>query len=279
MSVVALLASSLVLAPIRLWPGEAPGALGKGPDDVPTLTPYLAAKPCGTAIVVLPGGGYGMLADHEGAGYAEYLNTLGISAFVLKYRLGSHGYRDPVERQDAMRAMRFVRSRAAEWGIDPARVGIMGSSAGGHLASTVLTRWDEGSASSDDPIERQSCRPDFGILCYAVITMGPLSHAGSRENLLGKNPTSVQIEDLSNENHVTDRTPPCFIWHTVADDAVPVENSLMFASALREHHVPFDLHLYQKGGHGLGLGDKAPFEHVLPWVHDLASWLRSNGWI
>jgi acetyl esterase/lipase len=273
------MSSSQVGSPIRLWSGDAPGALGQKDDDIPTLTPFLADQPNGTAVVILPGGGYGALADHEGSNYARFLNTLGISGFVLKYRLGSHGYHDPVERQDAARAMRLVRSRAAEWKLRPDRVGIMGSSAGGHLASTILTHFDAGKPGDADPIEQQSSRPDFGILCYAVISMGPYGHAGSRENLLGKHPTEMQIVDLSNETRVTEQTPPCFIWHTVADDVVPVENSMMFAQALRAHHVPFDLHLYQKGGHGLGLGDGPPFAKVLPWAHDLTFWLRANGWI
>lgn len=268
-----------VLSPVRLWAGDAPGAHGQKPEDIPILTPYLAEHPNGTGIVVLPGGAYGMLADHEGKGYALYLNSLGINAFVLNYRLGSHGYRDPVERQDAARAMRLVRARAQDWGVQPNKIGIMGSSAGGHLASTILTHFDTGNLGAVDPIERQSCRPDFGILCYAVISMTDIGHAGSRENLLGKNPTPAQIEDLSNEKQVTDKTPTCFIWHTVADNAVPVENSILFASALRAHHVPFDLHLYQKGGHGLGLGDGPPFAHVLPWARDLEAWLKTNGWL
>jgi acetyl esterase/lipase len=280
MTLCILIAAAAVAAtPIRLWPGDAPGALGQKPEDIPTLTPYLAEHPNGTGIVVLPGGGYGALAEHEGKGYAEYLNTLGINAFVVKYRLGSSGYRDPAERQDAARALRIVRARAGEWGVRPDRIGIMGSSAGGHLASTLLTHFDAGQPGSPDPIERVSCRPDFGILCYAVITMGPLGHSGSRENLLGKTPTDAQIQDLSNEKQVTAETPPCFIWHTVADDAVPVENSILFAEALRAHHVPFDLHLYQKGGHGLGLGDGPPYSKLLPWAADLRGWLRANGWL
>ncbi len=270
------------LAPLRLWAGDAPGARGTTPDDIPTLTPYLppASQATGAAFVVCPGGGYGGLAtDHEGRAYAEWLNQYGIAAFVLKYRLGAHGYRHPSMLYDAVRALRTVRARAAEWHVDPHKIGIMGSSAGGHLASTLLTHFDAGQPASADPIERQSSRPDLGVLCYAVITMGEHTHLGSRLNLLGEHPSDALIAELSNEKHVTPQTPPCFLWHTDEDPAVPVENSLDFAAALRRNGVPFDLHIYQKGGHGLGLGDEtAPFSHALPWTHDLLYWLTLQGW-
>src|SRR5262245_25245669 len=184
-----------------LWPEGAPGALGKSSNDIPTLTVFLppADKASGAAIVVCPGGGYGGLAPHEGADYALFLNQQGVTAFVLRYRLGSQGYRHPRMLEDAQRAIRTVRARAAEWKIDPKRVGIMGSSAGGHLASTALTHFDAGSSNDPDPIERQSSRPDVGILCYAVITMGPNTHQGSKNNLLGKEPSPGLVELLSNE--------------------------------------------------------------------------------
>jgi acetyl esterase/lipase len=266
--------------PIPLWPDGAPGAKGHEPGDIPTLTPYLVASlpakssPGRPAIVVCPGGGYGMLAPHEGEGYARWLNLHGIDAFVLKYRLGSNGYRHPAMLQDAARAVRTVRAHAGEWRVDPRRVGIMGSSAGGHLASTLLTHFDAGNPDASDPVERQSSRPDFGILCYAVITMGPLTHQGSKENLLGKSPSPELVEFLSNEKQVTDDTPPCFIWHTGEDTTVPLENSLAFAAALRAHHVPFDLHIYEKGGHGMGLGkSSADPSRLHPWTDDLLYWL------
>ncbi len=265
-----------------LWPDGAPGALGKEDKDIPTLTPYLPANGEGTnaAIVICPGGGYGGLAAHEGKNYALWLNEHGIAGFVLKYRLGSAGYRHPIMLQDAARAVRTVRARAAEWKVDPNRVGIMGSSAGGHLASTLLTHFDAGQAESTDPVERQSSRPTLGILCYAVITMGQYTHQGSRNNLLGSNPSAELIANLSNELQVTPRTPPTFLWHTYEDTAVPVENSLQFAEALRKAKVPFDLHVYQKGQHGIGLGSRdLDFKNLHPWTQDCLYWLKAQGFI
>lgn len=263
-----------------LWPDGAPGALGNAEQDIPTLTPYLpeAGKANGAAIVICPGGGYGALASHEGADYARFLNEQGITGFVLKYRLGSNGYRHPAMLQDAARAVRTVRAQAAQWKLDPGRIGIMGSSAGGHLASTLLTHFDSGKPDATDPIERQSSRPDLGILCYAVITMGQFTHQGSKHNLLGENPSPELVRDLSNELQVTKDTPPCFIWHTWEDGAVPVENSLQFAEALRKQGVPFDLHIYQKGGHGIGLGTAQwdPSKRH-PWTRDLVVWLSVQG--
>jgi acetyl esterase/lipase len=265
-----------------LWPDGAPGALGSAEKDIPTLTPYLpaAANPSGAAVVICPGGGYGMLASHEGPDYARFLNEAGVVGFVLKYRLGSSGYRHPVMLQDAARAVRLVRARANEWGVDPKRIGIMGSSAGGHLASTLVTHFDAGKPDSADPIERQSSRPDLGILCYAVISMGKFTHEGSKHNLLGSNPSPELVRELSNELQVTKDTPPCFIWHTWEDRAVPVENSLQFAQALQSVNVPYDLHIYQKGQHGIGLG--APYADRTkrhPWTGDLLFWLKVQGFV
>ena len=263
------------LPAVPLWPQGTPGALGTQDRDIPTLTPYLPdpETASGAAIVVLPEGGYGGLAKHEGEGYALWLNQHGVAAFVLKYRLGSHGYRHPVMLNDAARAIRVVRSKAAEWKVDPKRLGIMGSSAGGHLASTLLTHFEAGKPDAGDPVERESSRPDLGILCYAVITMGEFTHRGSRQNLLGAEPAAELIENLSNEKQVTAQTPPCFIWHTFEDGAVPVENSLAFAAALRKARVPFDLHVYQKGGHGMGLGSGHP------WANDCLFWLKAQGFL
>ena len=262
---------------IPLWPEGAPGALGKEDKDIPTITPYLAdpAQASGAAMVIFPGGGYGGLAAHEGKGYADWFVTNGISSFVVKYRLGSQGYRHPAMLQDAARAVRLVRSRAAEWQVDPKRIGVIGSSAGGHLASTLLTHFESGKADATDPIERESSRPTIGILCYAVITMGPNTHGGSKKNLLGDNPDTELVKMLSNETQVTSDTPPCFIWHTWEDKAVKVENSLDFAYALQRSGVPYDLHIYQKGGHGMGLGKGD--QH--PWTRDCLYWLKVQGFL
>ena len=265
-----------------LWPDGAPGALGQQDKDIPTLTPYLPdpAKATGAVIVICPGGGYGGLAPHEGADYARFLNEYGVAGFVLKYRLGSGGYRHPVMLQDAARAVRLVRDRAGEWKLDPHRIGIMGSSAGGHLASTLVTHFDAGKPDAADLVERQSSRPDLGILCYAVITLGQFTHQGSKQNLLGKDPSPELVRELSNELQVTKDTPPCFVWHTYEDSGVPEENSLQFAEALRRAGVPFDLHIYQKGPHGLGLGtrDWNPGKRH-PWTRDCIFWLQAQGFV
>lgn len=273
---VAMLAGGVMAnQEILLWPNGAPGALGVRDVDKPSLTVYLAkTNATGAAMVICPGGGYGGLAPHEGRDYALFLNQHGVTCFVLKYRLGSAGYRHPVMLGDAARAVRLVRARATEWGVSTNRIGIMGSSAGGHLASTLLTHFDAGDATASDPVDRVSSRPDLGVLCYAVITMGEHTHHGSRNNLLGDKPSAELITALSGEKNVTAQTPPCFIWHTWEDGGVKVENSLDFASALRAHGVPFDLHIYQKGGHGIGLADKPPFAHAHPWAADLVYWLR-----
>ena len=266
----------LIMGPIRLYEGDAPGATGQTPKDIPTLTPFPAeaAKRTGASMLIFPGGGYGSLAEHEGTGYAEFFAAHGINAYVLKYRLGSNGYRHPIMLNDAKRALRMVRTFARRDGLDPARVGVMGSSAGGHLASTLLTHFDAGNANSSDPIERESSRPDLGILCYAVISFGEFAHAGSRKNLLGDTPPPDLVQNLSNELQVTKDTPPTFLWHTMEDKAVPVENSLMFAAALRRAGVPFSLHVYEKGQHGLGLGRAnlpAP-----PWGDQMLFWFKER---
>ncbi len=264
---------------IRLWPGQAPGARGTSEKDIPTLTVTLpdSGPETGAAIVICPGGGYSHLADHEGSDYARFLAMHGVTSFVLKYRLGSDGYRHPAMLNDAARAVRMVRSEAAKWHIDPAKIGIMGSSAGGHLASTILTHFDSGTPNSTDMIERVSSRPDFGILCYPVISMGPITHEGSKKNLLGENPSKELVDLLSNEEHVARDTPPCFLWHTSEDKTVSAENSIEFAKALAQNKVPFELHIFEQGRHGLGLGDKYPFVHTLPWVIDLLIWLKLRG--
>jgi acetyl esterase/lipase len=260
---------------IKLWPNGAPGALGSDPDDIPTLTPFLPSeKSTGAAVIVCPGGGYTHLADHEGRPVAEWLNSIGITAFVLKYRIGPK-YHHPAPLQDAARAIRLVRARAAEWNIDPKRIGILGFSAGGHVASTIGTHFDAGNPSADDPIERVSSRPDLLVLIYPVITMGEFTHAGSKKQLLGENPSADMVKLLSNEEQITKQTPPTFLVHTANDSAVPVENSLHFAEQLRKLGIPFELHIYERGPHGFGLGGSDPI--LSTWPARCADWLRVQG--
>jgi pectinesterase len=265
-----------VQAPIVLWPDGAPGAAGNEAVDIPTLTPFLPLKEkaTGAAIIVCPGGGYSHLADHEGAPVAQWLNSIGITAFVLKYRLGAR-YHHPAPLQDAARALRIVRSRAAEWKLDRERVGILGFSAGGHLAATLATHFDSGQANAPDPIERLSSRPALAILIYPVITMRDKTHAGSKKSLLGDNPPAELVTLLSNEEQVTKDTPPTFLVHTMTDTAVPVENSLMFVAALRKAGVPLEFHLYERGPHGFGLGRDDPI--LSTWPARCADWLRVHG--
>lgn len=262
---------------IRLWEGAAPGALGDRPQDIPTLTPFPlpeGVKANGASMIVLPGGGYSGLAAHEGPGYAEWFAKHGVTAYVLRYRLGSQGYHHPIELGDITRAVRLVRSWAKRDGLDPARVGVIGSSAGGHLASSIATHFDAGKADATEACERESSRPDLVILCYPVITFGEFAHAGSRTQLLGANPAPELVQLLSSELQVTKDTPPCFLWHTVEDRTVPVENSLLFASALRKAGVPFSLHIYEKGAHGLGMRPGSP-----PWPDQLLYWFKERKFI
>ena len=261
-----------------LWPDGAPGALGSEAVDKPKITVYLAPadRATGAAVVICPGGGYRVVAaDHEGKHIAEWLNSLGVSAFVLQYRLGER-YRHPAPLQDAQRAIRTVRSRAKEWGIDPRRIGILGFSAGGHLASTAATHFDDGQADASDPIEREGSRPDFAILCYPVISLvDPPAHSGSRRHLLGDPPDPALVQLLSNERQVTARTPPTFLWHTADDAAVPVENSLLFFQALRKAGVAGELHVFPHGKHGLGLAPGDP--SVSQWPGLCAVWMEGLG--
>jgi acetyl esterase/lipase len=263
---------------IPLWEGHAPGALGDEDRDKPTLTIYLprSSTTNGTAIVVAPGGGYGHLdSNHEGRQVANWLNALGITAFVLKYRLGPR-YHHPVELGDAQRALRLVRSRAQEFHIRSNRVGMMGFSAGGHLASTAATHFDDGDPSAADPVDRVSCRPDFLVLGYPVISFtAPYTHQGSVTNLLGENPDPKLREELSNELQVKPQTPPTFLFTTSGDTAVLAENSFAFYLALRKAGVPAEMHIFESDLHsvGLALNDPALDE----WPTLLANWLRGKG--
>lgn len=265
--------------PLLLWENGAPGAVGKEPLDIPTLTPYFPPKEkaTGAAIIVCPGGGYSRLADvKEGSEVAKWLNSLGITVFVLKYRLGMR-YHQPAPLQDASRAMRIVRWRAKEWNLDEKRIGIMGFSAGGHLASTLGTHFDAGKSDSPEAIERVSSRPDLMILIYPVITMGEFTHQGSKKNLLGENPTEELIRRYSNELQITKETPPTFLIHTMTDTVVPFENSLLFVSALRKNNVPVEFHLYERGPHGFGLAPNNPV--LASWKERCADWLKLRGFI
>jgi acetyl esterase/lipase len=260
-----------------LWENGAPGALGQADTDKPTITAYRAPRgSSGTAIIVAPGGGYGALAmEHEGRQWAYWYNAMGITAFVLKYRLGPR-YHHPIELGDAQRAIRTVRARAAEFGVVPDRIGMMGFSAGGHLASTAATHFDSGKADSPDMIERASSRPDFLILGYPVISFDPaVTHTGSLRNLLGDNPDPKLVENLSNDLQVTAQTPPTFIFHTTNDNGVPVENSVRFYLALRKAKVPVEMHLFENGPHGVGMALSDPSLSV--WPSLLMNWLRARG--
>jgi acetyl esterase/lipase len=270
---LSLLATSAAMADdpktYPLWPKGAPGSVDKdgvaGTDagdenhagDIPTITVYLPPKEkaTGASIVICPGGGYSFLAtDHEGKQVAEWLNSIGVAGVVLKYRLAPK-YKHPVPLGDAQRAVRMVRWKSKEWGLDPKRVGILGFSAGGHLASTAATHFMDAHPVPGDAIDGYTTRPELAILVYPVIAIGTeFGHNGSRDNLLGKDAPKKLVMSLSNETQVNEKTPPTFLAHTLADTGVPVENSILFAMALRKHKVPFELHIFEKGQHGLGLG-------------------------
>jgi acetyl esterase/lipase len=267
---------------IRLWEGAAPGALGTEEQDIPVVAWWPAKQSAGAtaALVVCPGGGYGALADHEGADYARWLNSQGITALVLRYRLGSKGYRHPVMLGDVARAIRLVRHDAARLKVDPARVGVMGSSAGGHLALTACLKGDAGDADATDPIERQPSRPVLGVLCYPVISMMPeKTHGGSRRNLLGPDPPEQLARELSGELAAHDTMPPLFIWHTWEDTSVKLEPILELGIRLKSLGRPYELHVYETGRHGLGLGVR-PYDgskQLHPWTVECRRWLGTQG--
>jgi acetyl esterase/lipase len=233
-----------------LWSQNSPG-VGNG--KRPTLTAFLPdpQKRVGTAVVIYPGGGYARVATEDGHKFAKWLNTFGVAGVVVDYRAG---IKHPAPLQDAQRAIRTVRARASEWNIVPNRIGVLGTSAGGHLAATTGTHFDKGNPKSADPIERVSCRPDFLILYGPVIAFGePYTHHPSQTNLIGDHASPALVRSLSCEKQVTIETPPTFLWHTDQDTVVPSENSIQFYSALRRAKVPAELHIYRQGNHGYGV--------------------------
>ncbi len=267
-----------------LYPGKAPLAVGDTDTDKPTLTAYRPEKPNGTAVVVCPGGGYGFLADdHEGKQVAVWLNRHGVTAFVLKYRIVAKGRPGPLMEApllDAQRAIRTVRAKAKDYGIDPHKIGIWGFSAGGHLASTATTHFDSGKKAGDE-IDQTSCRPDFAILAYPVITMEDgVTHGGSKRNLLGAKPDAKLVALYSNEKQVTKDTPPVFLFQTTADTAVLPENAVRFYLACKKAKVPVEMHIYEKGRHGVGLGSDPRWtggeKSVATWPNRLADWMKSR---
>ena len=288
MTTIATLCEAAPPLVIPLWPEGVPGAKGIGPehtDDTgrvsnvsePTLTVYGPAvdRPNGTAVIIAPGGSYVRLStEREGGQYANWLSTLGVTSFVLKYRMAEFGH--PAPLQDVLRAVRLVRSRAAEFRINPARIGVMGSSAGGHLAASAGTLFDHPAGRTGAALDATSARPDFLILMYPVITMGePCDHAGSRIALLGKNPAPELLQLMSLEKQVTSATPPTLLIHTQEDQTVPVENSVLFYQALTRAKVPAEMYLFEHGTHGMGM--KAEFGTASDWPARVAEWLRSRG--
>jgi acetyl esterase/lipase len=271
---------------IPLWPEGVPNARANpGPEKLngdfisnvsqPTLTYYPATgHPAGTAVIVAPGGGYEFLAAaHEGRQYAQWLASLGVAAFVLKYRLADYGH--PAPLQDVLRAIRTVRAHASDYGVAPDRIGVMGSSAGGHLAASAATLFDDPAGRTGAPLDAVSGRPDFAMLIYPVITlMPPAAHAGSRHALLGANPAPELVKAMSVETRVTAQTPPTFLIHAQDDGAVPVENSILFFQALTRAHVPAEMHLYERGGHGIGMG--AGHGDISLWPKRAEEWLRDR---
>jgi acetyl esterase/lipase len=261
-----------------LWPAGAPGATGSEDKDKPKLIRYLASEKAANraAVVICPGGGYGGLAmGHEGHEIAKWFNEQGVSAFICDYRHRGKGYGHPAPMQDAQRAIRMVRSRAKEFQLDANRIGVIGFSAGGHLASTVATHFDSGNSQDTDPIQQVSSRPDFAILCYPVIAFGEsFTHHGSQQNLLGREPDAELVKKLSNEKQVTKDNPPTFLWHTADDAVVLVENSIQFFEALHAIKVPAELHVYEKGRHGLGLAKDVPGAEN--WPDELLAWLKQR---
>jgi acetyl esterase/lipase len=270
-----------MIVALLLWTAGIPGPVGDDPKNVPQISLHLApvTKANGTGVIVIPGGGYsGRATDHEGKQIAEWLNKRGVSAFILKYRtVNEMKIKPPLApgpMLDVQRAIRMVRFNAKNYGVDPKRIGVWGFSAGGHVASTAATHFDNGKDDGDE-IDKVSCRPDFAILCYPVITMTAKTHGGSRDNLLGKNPDPKLIDFYSNEKHVTKETPPIFLFHTIEDQAVPIENSYMFKKACEKAGVPVKMAKYEKGRHGVGLAQKDPI--LSKWPEELEAWMKARG--
>jgi acetyl esterase/lipase len=264
-----------------IYEGTAPDSQGTQDKDAPHVEVYLPPKGASptSAIVICPGGGYsGLALDHEGRFEAVWLNAHNIAAFVLQYRLPAQGYRHPIPMHDGQRAMRWVRYNAAKFNIDPSKIGVMGFSAGGHEASTIDTHFDAGNPNAPDPVDKVSCRPDFGVLVYAVISMKPgITHQGSHDNLLGPNPDPALVENLSNETQVTANTPPTILFHAIDDNVVPIQNSRDFLAALSKAGVQGELHEYSHGGHGFGFG-ATPDGSPKGWFDEtLYAWLKRNG--
>ena len=243
----------------------------------PNITPFLLTKGKNNpAIIVCPGGGYEFKADHEGMPIAKWLNSIGISAFVLDYRV--YPYLNPCPLLDLQRAIRYVRFNHKEFNINPDKIGVLGFSAGGHLASSSCVHFDLGKDGDGiDEIDKISCRPDIGILCYPVITMGSYTHEGSKNSLLGENPSQELIDYMSSEKQVKSNTPPAFLWHTAPDDLVPFKNSLLYAEALQKNNIDVEMHIFPKGGHGLGLADSLPY--VKRWTKLCENWLKEEKFI
>lgn len=264
-----------------LWPDGAPGALGEEEKDRPRITVTHPEREHQTnvAVVVCPGGGYGGLAmGHEGVEIAQWWKSLGVTAVVLEYRHRGKGYGHPAPLQDVQRAIRLTRFHARNWNVAPEKIGVMGFSAGGHLASSAGTHFDDGRPQADDPIDRESCRPDFLILCYPVIALGePYTHAGSQRNLLGADAPASLVEEMSSEKQVTERTPPTFLFHTDEDRVVPPENSIVFYQALRRAKVPAEMHIFHRGRHGIGLARDLPGNRQ--WPELCRAWLETMGFL
>lgn len=265
---------------IPLWANGAPGAIGKDAKDIPMAMVRLPVSDTPTgALIICPGGGYrGLAMGHEGKEMAEWANEMGLAAIICDYRHRGKGYGHPAPLQDAQRAIRLVRSQATEWNVDSTRIGILGFSAGGHLVSTVLTRFDAGDSQNTDTIERQSSRPDYGILAYPVILFGqPATHKGSEKNLLGESPDPKLLESFQSDLNVTKETPPTFLFHTLEDKAVPPQNSVAFYAAMIRHGVPGELHIFEKGAHGLGLAKKTP--GTSEWPNACRRWLETKQFV
>lgn len=262
--------------PILLWPDGAPLAQGTGDVDSPRITVFSPKhQSTRTAVVICPGGGYTILAtDHEGRQVAQWLNNLGVVAVILEYRLGPK-YRYPAQLMDVQRAIRYVRAHAREMDVDPDRIGVMGFSAGGHLASTAATHFDLGIPGAPDPTDRVSSRPSFAILAYPVVRPDGPASQWTFKQLLGDNPDPKVLESVLPDKMVTPQTPPMFLVHSSDDDGVSPQNSINLYLALLKAGVPAELHIYQSGGHGYGL---APLDPVLSsWSARLADWMRARG--